>query len=260
MIRTTFQNLLSILVLIFLLSYSSCKKKDEAIPNISLKGAAIDTIILNEKLIDPGALANDSIDGDITPQIQSDYLNVINKDSVGLYTVTYKITDKAGNVNTIKRQVYVMNQAQIWEGSYNAIDSIFKIPIVSLADSFRKTYPVKIRASKFKNKEFLINGFGKFSATNYPTINIVAVAVDSNSIFTKANIPPSDQPLINVSYIPAITCTTSSHKIKSFQRFYLKTAVTPKKIFIEYEDEVYDPATCLALYRGKLYLTYTGGL
>ena len=55
---------------------------------------------------DPGATASDNIDGNITSSIVT--VNPVNTAVVGTYTVTYNVSDAAGNAATqVTRTVYV---------------------------------------------------------------------------------------------------------------------------------------------------------
>ena len=248
----------SIFVVIVVLSTFSCKKTDETIPDLKLYKDSVDTIFLNEKLVDPGALSIDNFDGDISSLISSDYLTVINKDSTGKYIVTYKIVDKAGNINLKKRSVYVVNQAFPWQGNYNAVDTLFNLPIAVSSDTFRKTYSVKVVASWKENRVLWIKGYGQYSTTGYPSINLTANVLDSSGTLKKANVPLVN--IKNLTYgVATAACATSSHKIKSLYDFYLYNVGT-KTIQIEYEDEIYEPIDCVALKRGRLKLTYTSAL
>jgi len=246
------------LTIISILLVASCQKPDETIPEIKLKGGEVDTVILNEKLIDPGAQAVDKVDGNISPDIKSDYLSVINKDSVGLYEVTYLISDKAGNANKKTRSVYVMNQAQNWEGTYGVVDTLFT-PLNAPPDTlYRKVYTIKIVASYYRNKEIWIGGFGKFTAPSATpaatSINLIATVVDSAGSFLRASTEIIDLP--NLYYAAAPACQTTSHRIRSYRNdgssnFYL----TGNIIQFVYEDEIYAPIGCTGLYYGKVKLT-----
>jgi len=78
---------------------------DQTAPVLTLLGE--DTIYLNlgENFNDPGATALDNIDGDISSNIQ--ITSNIDTGTAGKYTIIYSITDRAGNLNSIKRKVEV---------------------------------------------------------------------------------------------------------------------------------------------------------
>jgi len=67
-------------------------------PVITLLGSATVDINVGEAYVDAGATASDNIDGDITANIVT--VNPVNTAEVGTYTVTYNVSDSAGNPAT----------------------------------------------------------------------------------------------------------------------------------------------------------------
>ena len=51
------------------------------------------------------------MDGDISNRVQVSYDKPIDTDTVGTYTITYKVADKAGNKATASRKVTVRSKA-----------------------------------------------------------------------------------------------------------------------------------------------------
>jgi len=100
-----------------------CKKDDTTAPTITLKGDASQTISLNSTYVDPGATANDDEDGDVTSSITSDYITAVDEDKTGTYTVTYKVSDAAGNEGAATRTVIVKNDAEAWAGTYTVTEN-----------------------------------------------------------------------------------------------------------------------------------------
>ena len=84
----------------FYANYNSIKKItpvwDTSPPNITLVGASTLNLFIGDVYSDPGAEASDNIDGDISSQIIVGG-DVVNTNSVGNFTVTYNVTDAAGN-------------------------------------------------------------------------------------------------------------------------------------------------------------------
>jgi len=68
---------------------------DTTVPVITLEGDAVVTIQVNAIYTDDGATATDNYDGDITTSIV--VVNPVNTAIVGEYTVTYNVSDAAGN-------------------------------------------------------------------------------------------------------------------------------------------------------------------
>ena len=77
-------------------------------PHITLNGDK--TILLNigDTFTDPGATALDNVDGDISSQITKE-LPSIDTSAAGKYEIIYSVHDKAGNIDTAKRKVVVMD-------------------------------------------------------------------------------------------------------------------------------------------------------
>lgn len=65
------------------------------VPLISLLGQSPARVFLGETFTDPGAVAFDSEDGDLTDEIQ--VASNVNTSVTGVYSVTYTVTDTAGN-------------------------------------------------------------------------------------------------------------------------------------------------------------------
>ncbi|MCP4429611.1 MAG: DUF5011 domain-containing protein, partial [Gammaproteobacteria bacterium] len=71
---------------------------DTTKPVITLNGSTPVSIELGDSYNDAGATASDDIDGDITANITTD--STVNTAQVGSYTVTYNVSDAAGNTAT----------------------------------------------------------------------------------------------------------------------------------------------------------------
>ena len=75
-------------------------------PVITLVGDAETSVVVNAGYTDAGATALDDVEGDITSDIV--VVSTVDPDTVGDYTVTYNVTDWAGNVaETVTRIVHV---------------------------------------------------------------------------------------------------------------------------------------------------------
>lgn len=118
--------LLPLIALVFLgISFSGCKK-DEMAPVITLLGDADVEIALNSTYDDDGATALDDEDGDLTSDIT--VTNNVDPTTVGTYTVTYSVSDEAGNVGTATRNVTVSvmqsNFIALWGESDNCSQAV----------------------------------------------------------------------------------------------------------------------------------------
>lgn len=80
-------------------------KNDTIKPEITLFGYETMKVKLNGKFKDPGAIAKDNVDGDITKKIKKS--GKVNTKKEGSYTVKYSVSDSSGNKTSIKRTVIV---------------------------------------------------------------------------------------------------------------------------------------------------------
>lgn len=76
-------------------------------PIIKLTGGNEIKIYLGDEYKDPGYIATDNYDGDITNNVTS--TNNIKTDTVGTYEVKYNVSDSSGNVFDIKRVVKIVD-------------------------------------------------------------------------------------------------------------------------------------------------------
>ena len=79
--------------------------EDREAPELTLTGQAEVTVSRYDLFQDPGATAQDDADGDLTASVTR--AGTVNTASPGVYTLTYTVTDKAGNTATATRQVSV---------------------------------------------------------------------------------------------------------------------------------------------------------
>jgi hypothetical protein len=78
---------------------------DRISPDLQLVGQATVNVVADGTYVDPGATAEDDIDGDITDKIE--VIGTINPSIVGTQTITYRVADKAGNTSSVVRTVNV---------------------------------------------------------------------------------------------------------------------------------------------------------
>lgn len=82
--------------------------KDTVAPVITLKNqdnSVITIINVNEEFSEPGYEAIDDCDGDLTEKVTVE--GTVDNTTVGVYTLTYKVSDNSGNEGTVNRTVYV---------------------------------------------------------------------------------------------------------------------------------------------------------
>lgn len=99
---------------------------DTTNPEITLLGDNPQEIFLGESYVEQGATAQDNYDGDITDSISIDSSDVDTSD-VGVYQVTYSVTDSSGNTAIVERTINVVEDSDEDNGSSGGIgvDIIF---------------------------------------------------------------------------------------------------------------------------------------
>lgn len=70
---------------------------DNEPPVITLAGGEIVVIERGDDYLDPGWSATDDVDGDITSQVEVEGLDTLDPNTIGEYTLTYRVADAAGN-------------------------------------------------------------------------------------------------------------------------------------------------------------------
>jgi outer membrane protein assembly factor BamB/tetratricopeptide (TPR) repeat protein len=86
-------------------------------PIIRLTGPNLQTIQVGDAYVELGATATDNHDGDLTTSIVIDD-SAVDTSTVGIYVVTYDVTDSEGNPAQVTRTVHVVDTTQtpeIWE-------------------------------------------------------------------------------------------------------------------------------------------------
>lgn len=76
---------------------------DAGAPVITLNGNSYQVILKNSTYVDPGAIADDLVDGNL-PVVTT---GAVDPTTVGVYTITYSTTDSSGNTTTATRTVKV---------------------------------------------------------------------------------------------------------------------------------------------------------
>lgn len=102
---------------------NSCTQDDTTAPVITLTGDNPQILHIGEAYTELGATANDTKDGDLTTSIVIDHSQV-NVNLKGTYTVSYTVSDAAGNAGTKNRTVNVLNDAENLTGTYNVTDVV----------------------------------------------------------------------------------------------------------------------------------------
>ena len=88
-------------------------------PKVILNGSPNFFVTLNSSYTDAGFTAGDEEDGDITSQVV--VTGNVNVDSVGLYVISYVVTDSEGLKDSVVRNINVRNSLNYLNGSHNVI-------------------------------------------------------------------------------------------------------------------------------------------
>lgn len=81
--------------------------KDVIAPTITLKGSKDMSLYVGGSYSEPGYLAKDECDGDITKNVI--VKGSVDPNKVGIYTIVYRVSDTSGNTTEVKRTVRVKN-------------------------------------------------------------------------------------------------------------------------------------------------------
>lgn len=153
---------------------------DNTAPVITVLGANPLTIDLCGFFNDPGATATDNVDGNITQNITSDAALVPfgtpgSPGTAGVYTITYSVTDGAGNLATATRQVNIVDL-----GPTISIDG-GKTRTIEVCDNF-----VTPGATAFDNCDGFVSvtTSGTVSNTVAGVYSIIYSATDGNTTTT----------------------------------------------------------------------------
>ena len=140
------------------ISFSSCKKDDTTPPTITVSGGnsartqSLPAIAGQGTWTNPSATANDDKDGDISSKITVS--GTVDPNTEGTYTLTYSVSDAAGNTATQSITVNIVNDADFLNGAYGAHDTC------QVTAPFN--YNPTVNVSTTVNNALVINNFGAF--------------------------------------------------------------------------------------------------
>jgi VCBS repeat-containing protein len=101
----------------------SLGRGDRDAPVIQMNGEAVVTLAAGAAYEDPGVIATDAIDGDLTDSVVTE--GSFNTGVVGSYTVKYSVFDRAGNLGTATRVIKVGVNDGVGGGGGGAISLLF---------------------------------------------------------------------------------------------------------------------------------------
>lgn len=97
-------------------------------PSITLKGDKNQYIKLGSTYSEPGFSALDTVDGDMTGKVEVS--GSVDTSKTGTYTISYKVTDSAGNSSSVSRQIYVFDK----QAEVNSVDPGNKVVYLTFDD------------------------------------------------------------------------------------------------------------------------------
>jgi hypothetical protein len=106
-----------IISLFIFILVAGCSKKDETLPEITIKGSSLIIVTLNTPYTDAGATATDNADGILSVSSEG----TVDTNFAGNYYIKYTAMDAAGNQAEAIRTVVVRNEAEEYNGNYNAM-------------------------------------------------------------------------------------------------------------------------------------------
>jgi hypothetical protein len=121
----------SVVMIAGVVTFTSCKKEDTTAPTITITGGnaqsqSLPTTANGGTWTNPTATAMDDEDGDVSSSIT--VTGSVDPNTKGSYTLTYSVTDAAGNTATQDVVVDIVNDAELFAGNYSVHDTVPLLP------------------------------------------------------------------------------------------------------------------------------------
>lgn len=161
------------------------KVLDGVPPTVLLVGSANLALEVFTPWVDPGATANDALDGQLAVRVYG----LVNPNKLGTYTITYAATDNSGNVGSTKRTVKVQDTTPpviTISGQQNMqleCASGYTEPGATATDNYDGVVPVTITGTVLSAK-------GTYSVTYKAKDSSNNVATVVRTVTVKDNTPP----------------------------------------------------------------------
>lgn len=181
---------------------NSCKKEDNTAPVVVINGEGSMRISLNGVFTDPGAYAQDDMEGSIVVISDASLVNP-NTNLEGTYTIHYYATDNAGNSGKTERTVIVANDAAKFDTIYNVNDN------VTGKNPGNFTYKVTVTHSTTVNNQLFLRNFSGLGGS----VTVTALVND-----TTVYIQPSPQRPLNMTD-PGVIFGTGKANSKRITKF-----------------------------------------
>ena len=171
----------SVAMLAGVVTFSSCKKDDTTAPVLTITGGnsqsqSLPATANGGTWTNPTATATDDVDGNVTSSVTVS--GAVNPNLKGTYTLTYSVSDAAGNIATQAVTVNIVNDAEYLAGNYNVKDSLYNPSILVTP------YTDVITTDNAVNNHFWVTMFGDYiNGSVYMTVNTAqAVNVPSQTV------------------------------------------------------------------------------
>ena len=196
---------------------SGCKKDDITAPEITLVGDATVDVDFKGTYTDGGATANDDRDGDLTTKVVVS--NPVATTSAETYTVTYNVSDEAGNAaSEATRTVNVVIKGAHVAGTYSVLDHV---PTNNPVDF---TYPDNVTVSGADANKIIVSKFAAYvngqvnmtiSGTNGTVVTIPNQTVTcgnpaASRAFSGTGTISKDARIITINYTEVTNGTTTT--------------------------------------------------
>ena len=180
-------NKLNFLLLMTFLVFAFTSCKDATAPMIMLEGQGTMEHVLNADFIEPGFVAMDDKDGDVTDKVTVSTLDV---NAAGAQIITYTVTDAEGNVATVERNVTVYNEVTNFEAFWNAE---YVQPYPGLV---KLNYTESITASATENMKIVFSNFANSGTAVTGTVILEGV-INAPVVSFADDIAVNDAPIRN---------------------------------------------------------------
>jgi hypothetical protein len=187
------------------------------VPSLMLAGSNNITWTLNDVYTEPGYLATDVEDGNITSQVTIQ--GSVNYDLVGVYHVHYKVVDSDGDSAIAHRSITVLNSNEFMQGLYTCTT------VVQGGPTF--TWQTYVQVSSTQNNHFALSMISNCLGTPTDPIQLDVIPVGANDL----EIPP--QVVFGWNPSQPAQCDTAYH---SFAGTGTVSYTPPHTIILNYTD------------------------
>jgi hypothetical protein len=214
----------SVAMIAGVVSFSSCKKDDTTAPSITVTGGNTQSQSLpatagQGTYTYPVVTATDDVDGDLTSSVT--YTGTVDPNTKGSYTLTYTVSDAAGNTATQEVTVTIVNDAEYLVGTYAVKDSMYN-PSIAVG-----TYTDMITSDGSTNGKIWVTKFGNYvNGIVYMTVN-AAQAVNIPSQTVTCGSPANQRIFTNTVLAQGGTVTGTGAAGTTIVIDYKETVISP---------------------------------